>query len=189
VRGQGSSKEAPISQAERAIIEYLKGSLRGSLSLVWHLVLEDLSLARSVRGNWGGTVAEWADAVAADLSAAGEICYIASNILDSESLSRLVNVDAGRYWDLLSDVIGDLIEMRKALTEALNSGKVNDLISNELSPMVKERVGELLHGIISELGASVAKLEDELDECKKKLDSCKPDIERLTKGGGQGHVA
>jgi len=189
VSGQGSSKEAPISQAERAIIEYLKGSLRGSLSLVWHLVLEDLSLARSVRGNWGGTVAEWADAVAADLSAAGEICYIASNILDSESLSRLVNVDAGRYWDLLSDVIGDLIEMRKALTEALNSGKVNDLISNELSPMVKERVGELLHGIISELGASVAKLEDELDECKKKLDSCKPDIERLTKGGGQGHVA
>jgi len=186
VSGQGSSKEAPISQAERAIIDYLKGDLRGSLGLVWHLVLEDLSLARSVRGNWGGTVAEWADAVAADLSAAGEICYIASNILDSESLSRLVNVDAGRYWDLLSDVIGDLIEMRKALTEALNSGKVNDLISNELSPMVKERVGELLHGIISELGASVAKLEDEIDDYKGKLDSCKLDLERLTKGGGQG---
>jgi hypothetical protein len=148
-------------------------------------VLEDLSLARSVRGNWGGTVAERADAVAADLSAAGEICYITVNMLDSESLSRLVNVDAGRYWGLLSDVIGDLIEMRKALTEALNSGRLNDLISNELSPMVKERVGELLRGIISELGASVARLEDELDECKEKLKS----YTDVTKGGEQEHGA
>ena len=184
--GQGSSKEAPISQAERAIIDYLKGDLGGSLSLVWHLALEDLSLARSVRGNWGGTAAERADAVAADLSAAGEICYIASNILDNGVLSELVNTDAGRYWDLLSDVIGDLIEMRKALTEALNSGKVNDLISNELSPMVKERVGELLRGIISELSSSVVRLENEIDDYKGKLDSCKLDLERLTKGGGQG---
>ena len=183
--GQGSSKEAPISQAERAIIDYLRGDLRGSLGLVWHLVLEDLSLARSVRGNWGGTAADWSEAVAADLSAAGEICYITVNMLDSESLSRLVNVDAGRYWGLLSDVIGDLIEMRKALTEALNSGKVNDLISSELSPVVKERVEELLRGIISELGASVAKLEDELDECKEKLDMYKD----VTKGGEQGHGA
>jgi hypothetical protein len=184
VSGQGISKEAPISQAERAVIDYLKGSLRGSLGLVWHLVLEDLSLARSVRGNWGGTVAEWADAVAADLSAAGEICYIASNILDNGVLPELINTDAGRYWGLLSEVIVNLVEIHKALTEALNNGKVNDLISNELSPIVKERVGELLRGIISELGASVAKLEDELDECKKKLDVCK-----LDQGGEQGHGA
>ena len=181
--GQGSSKEVAYSQAEQAIIDYLKGDLRGSLSLVWHLVLEDLSLARSVRGNWGGTAAERADAVAADLSAAGEICYITVNMLDSESLSKLVNMDAGRYWGLLSEVIGDLIEMRKALTEALNSGKVNDLISSELSPIVKERIGELLRGIISELSASVAKLEDELEECKGKLKL----YTDITKGGEQGH--
>jgi len=184
VSGQEGSKEVAYSQAERAIVDYLKGDLRGSLSLVWHLVLEDLSLARSVRGNWGGAVAERADAVAADLSAASEICYIAVNMLDSETLSRLVNMDAGRYWDLLSDVIGDLIEMRKALTEALNSGRLNDLISNELSPMIKERVEELLRGIISKLSAAVAKREDELDECKKKLD-----IYDITKGGGQEHGA
>ncbi|MFP3265446.1 MAG: hypothetical protein RXO54_06400 [Acidilobus sp.] len=159
--GQESSKEVAYSQAERAIIEYLKGDLRGSLDLVWHLVLEDLSLARSVKDKWGGTVAEWADAVAADLSVAGEVCYVTVNVLGRESLSKLVNMDAGRYWGLLSDVMGDLVEIRKALIEALNSGKVNDLISNELSPMVREKVDELLRYVIDEVSAAVARCECE----------------------------
>ena len=176
--GQQGSKEAPVSQAERAIINYLKGSLSGSMDLVWHLVLEDLSLARSVKGNWGGTVAEWADAIAADMLAAGEICYITVNLIGSESLSKLVGNDAGRYWGLLSDIMSGLIELRKALTEALNSGKVNDNISNELSPIIKEKVDELLRGIISELSASVARLENELDDYKKELDVCKLDLEK-----------
>ena len=181
--GQGSSKEAPVSQAERAIIEYLKGSLRGSLSLVWHLVLEDLSLARRVEDEYGEF--DFTKAVIADMSEAGGLCYIVSNILDSESLSRMVNTDAGRYWDLLSDVINGLIELRGILIKALSAsdGLDDRDRAKELSPMVKERVGELLRGIISELGASVAKLEDELDECKEKLEL----YTDVTKGGGQEH--
>jgi len=186
VSGQVSSKEAAYSQAERAIIDYLKGDLRGSLSLIWHLVLEDLSLARSVRGNWGGTVAEWANTIAADMSSASEICYITVNLLDSETLSRLVNTDASRYWSLLSEIMNGLIELRKALIESLNNGKVNDNISNELSPMIKERIEELLRGIISELSASVARLENELEDYKEKLDACKLDLEGLTKSDKQG---
>jgi len=185
VSGQGSSKEAPVSQAERAIIEYLKGSLRGSLGLVWHLALEDLSLVRRIDEEHGES--STTEAIAADLSAAGELCYIASNILDNNVLSKLINMDAGRYWDLLSDIISDLIELRGILIDALPAGREIKDRAKELSPMIKERVGELLRGIISELSAAVAKLDDELFWCKEKLDAYKPDIERLTKGGEQGH--
>ena len=182
--GQGGSKEAPISQAERAVIDYLKGSLKGSLSLVWHLALEDLSIVRRIDEENGES--STTEAIAADLSAVSEACYIASNILDNNVLSKLINMDAGRYWDLLSDVISDLIELRGILIEAIPAGRGIKDRAKELSPMIKERVEELIRGIISELSVAVAKLDDELFWCKERLDACKPDIERLTKGGGQG---
>ena len=169
-------KEAPVSQAERAIINYLKGSLRGSLSLVWHLVLEDLSLARRVLYEHGES--EATEAVITDMSAAGELCYIASNILDSEVLSELVSADAGRYWDLLSDTMSSLIELRDILIKALPAGEEVKDRAKELSPVIRERINELLRGIISELGASVARLENELDDYKKELDVCKLDLEK-----------
>jgi len=175
VSGQ-QGKEAPVSQAERAIINYLKGSLRGSLSLVWHLVLEDLSLARRVLYEHGES--EATEAVITDMSAAGELCYIASNILDSEVLSELVSADAGRYWDLLSDTMSSLIELRDILIKALPAGEEVKDRAKELSPVIRERINELLRGIISELGASVARLENELDDYKKELDVCKLDLEK-----------
>jgi Ni,Fe-hydrogenase maturation factor len=140
---------------------------------VWHLVLEDLSIVRRIDEEHGESYVT--EAIAADLSAAGELCYIASDILDNRVLSELVSADAGRYWELLSDVISDLIELRGILIKAIPAGEEVKDRAKELSPVVKERVGELLRGIISELGVSVAKLEDELDECKEKLDACKPD--------------
>ena len=185
--GQGSSKEVPVSQAERAIIDYLKGSLRGSLGLVWHLALEDLSVVRRIDEEHGES--STTEAITADLSAVSELCYIASNILDNRVLSELVNADAGRYWELLSDVISGLIELRGILIEAIPAGKEVKDRAKELSPMIKERVEELLRNIISELSVAVAKRDDELFWCKEKLDAYKPDIERLTKGGEQGHGA
>ena len=187
--GQGSSKETPISQAERAIIDYLKGSLRGSLGLVWHLTLEDLSLARRVKVSWDETPGseEVADAVLPDLEAASEACYIAINILDNWELSELVSRDAGRYWDLLSDIISGLIELRGYLTMALSIKDFDFDRAKGLSPVIKEKVEELVRGIISELSSSVVRLENEIDDYKGKLDSCKLDLERLTKGGEQGH--
>jgi len=189
VSGQGSSKEAPVSQAERAIIDYLKGSLRGSLGLVWHLVLEDLSLARRVKVSWGVTPSseEVADAALPDLAAASEACYIAINILDNWELSELVSKDAGRYWELLSEIISDLIELRGYLAMALSMKDFDFDRAKGLSPVIKEKVEELVRGIISELSSSVVRLENEIDDYKGKLDSCKLDLERLTKGGGQGH--
>jgi len=181
VSGQESSKEVAYSQAERAIIEYLKGDLRGSLSLVWHLVLEDLSLARRALYEHGES--EATEAVITDMSAAGELCYIASNILDSETLSSLVSADAGRYWELLSEVMSDLIELRDILIKALPAGEEVKDRAKELSPVIRERVDELLRGIISELSDSVVKLENERDDYKEKLDACKPDLENLTKRG------
>ena len=187
--GQGSSKEAPISQPERAIIEYLKGDLRGSLGLVWHLVLEDLSLARRVKVSWDETPGseEVADAALPDLEAASEACYIAVNILDNWELSELVSRDAGRYWDLLSDIISDLIELRGYLTMALSMKDFDFDRAKGLSPVIKEKVEELVRGIISEMSSSIVRLENEIDDYKGKLDSCKLDLERLTKGGEQRH--
>ncbi len=182
--GQESSKEAPVSQVERAIVEYLKGDLRGSLSLVWHLALENLSIIRRIDEEKGES--STTEAIATDMSAVSETCYIASNILDNRVLSELVNADAGRYWDLLSDVISGLIELRGILIEAIPAGREIKDRAKELSPMIKERVEELLRGIISELSAAVAKRDDELFWCKEKLDAYNSDIERLTKGGGQG---
>jgi hypothetical protein len=186
--GQGINKEVPISQSERAIIDYLKGDLRGSLGLVWHLVLEDLSLARKVKVSWGVTPSaeEVADAALPDLAAASEACYIAVNILDDWELSELVSRDAGRYWGLLSDIISDLIELRNYLTMALSMKDFDFDRAKGLSPVIKEKVEELIRGIISEMSSSVVRLENEIDDYKGKLDSCKIDLERLTKGGGQG---
>jgi len=188
VSGQGGSKEAPVSQAERAIIEYLKGDLRGSLGLVWHLALENLSLARRVKVEWDETPGseEVADAVLPDLAAASEALYIAINILDDWDLSELVSKDSGRYWDLLSDIINGLIELRGYLTMALSMKDFDFDRAKGLSPMIKEKVEELVRGIISELSSSVVRLENEIDDYKGKLDSCKLDLERLTKGGEQG---
>ena len=184
---QEGSKEAPVSQAERAIIDYLKGDLMGSLSLVWHLALEDLSIVRRIDEEHGES--STTEAIATDLSAVSETCYIASNILDNRVLSELINMDAGRYWELLSDVISGLIELRGILIKALPAGKDIEDRAKELSPMIKERVEELLRGIISELSVAVAKRDDELFWCKEKLDAYNSDIERLTKGGEQGHGA
>jgi hypothetical protein len=191
VSGQGGSKEAPVSQAERAIIDYLKGDLRGSLGLMWHLALEDLSLARKVKVEWDETPGsdEVADAVLPDLAAASEALFIAVNILDNWELSKLVSRDAGRYWDLLSDVTNGLIELRGYLSMALSVKDFDFDRAKELSPVIKEKVEELLRGIISELGASVVRLENEIDDYKGKLDVCKLDLERLTKGGEQEHGA
>jgi len=188
VSGQVSSKEAPISQAERAIIDYLKGSLRGSLSLVWHLALEDLLLARKVKVSWDETPGsrEVGDAVLPDLAAVSEAFYIAINILDDWDLSELVSRDAGLYWDLLSEIISDLIELRGYLTMALSMKDFDFDRAKGLSPVIKEKVEELVRGIIGELSSSVVRLENEIDDYKGKLDSCKLDLERLTKGGGQG---
>jgi hypothetical protein len=189
VSGQGSSKEAPVSQAEQAIIEYLKGDLRGSLDLVWHLVLEDLSLARSVKVGCDVTPSseEVADAAIDDLAAASEACYVAANILDDQVLAKLVtklvSKDAGRYWELLSDIINDLIELHGYLTMALNMKSFDYDRAKELSPKIKEKVGELVRDIISELSVSVANLENERDDYKEKLDACKLDLENLTKKG------
>jgi hypothetical protein len=176
VSGQGGSEEAPVSQAERAIIDYLKGSLRGSIGLVWQLVLEDLSLARRVVDEHGES--DVIEAVITDMSGAGELCYIASNILDSETLSRLVSADAGRYWGLLSDIMSGLIELRGILIKALPAGKEVDDRAKELSPVIKEKVSELLRGIISELSVAVAKLDDELFWCKKRLEMYEDMIKR-----------
>ena len=186
--GQGSSKEAPISQSERAIIDYLKGSLRGSLGLVWHLALENLSLARKVKVSWDETPGseEVADAVLPDLEATSEACYITVNILDNWELSELVSRDAGRYWDLFSDIISGLIELRGYLTTALSMKDFDFDRAKGFSPMIKEKVEELVRGIISEMSSFVVRLENEIDDYKGKLDSCKLDLERLTKGGGQG---
>ena len=186
--GQEGSKETPISQPERTIIDYLKGSLRGSLGLVWQLVLEDLTLARKVQVSWDETPGsrEVADAVLPDLAAASEAFYIAINILDDWNLSELVSRDAGRYWNLLSDIISDLIELRGYLTMALSMKDFDFDRAKGLSPVIKEKVEELVRNIISEMSSSVVRLENEIDDYKGKLDSCKLDLERLTKGGGQG---
>ncbi len=186
--GQESSKEAPVSQAERAIVEYLKGDLRGSLGLVWHLTLENLSLARRVKVEWDETPGseEVADAVLPDLAAASEALYIAINILDDWELSKLVSKDSGRYWGLLSDIISGLIELRDYLTMALGMKDFDFDRAKGLSPVIKEKVEELFRNIISEMSSSVVRLENEIDDYKGKLDSCKLDLERLTKGGGQG---
>jgi hypothetical protein len=188
VSGQGGSKEAPVSQAERAIIDYLKGDLRGSLGLVWHLVLEDLSLARRVKVEWDETPGseEVADAALPDLAAASEALFMAINVLDSWELSKLVSRDAGRYWDLLSDIINGLIELRSYLTMALSMKDFDFDRAKGLSPVIKGKVEELVRNIISELSSSVVRLENEIDDYKGKLDACKLDLERLTKGGGQG---
>jgi hypothetical protein len=188
VSGQGGSKEAAFSQTERAIIEYLKGDLRGSLSLVWQLALEDLSLARKVKVEWDETPGseEVADAALPDLAAVSEALLIAVNILDDWELSKLVSMDAGRYWDLLSDIINGLIELRSYLTMALSMKDFDFDRAKGLSPVIKEKVEELVRDIISEMSSSVVRLENEIDDYKGKLDSCKLDLERLTKGGGQG---
>jgi hypothetical protein len=160
VSGQVSSKEAAYSQAERAIIDYLKGDLRGSLSLIWRLVVENLSLARRVMDKHGESAA--AEAIIADMSEASGLCCIASNILDNKTLSSLVNTDAGHYWELLSGIMSDLIELRGILIKALPAYKEVDDRAMELSPMIREKIEELLRGIISELSVSLARREDVL---------------------------
>jgi hypothetical protein len=190
VSGQGSSKEAPVGQAEQAIIEYLKGDLRGSLGLAWHLALEDLSLARRVKVEWDETPGseEVADAVLPDLAAASEACYIAVNILDDWELSELVSKDADRYWNLLSDIINGLIELRDYLTMALSIKDFDFDRAKGLSPVIKEKVEELFRNIISELSSSVVRLENKIDDYKRELDVCKLDLERLAGVSGSGQA-
>jgi hypothetical protein len=188
VSGQESSKEVPASQAERAVIDYLKGDLRGSLGLVWQLVLEDLTLARRVQVSWDETPGsrEVADAVLPDLAAASEAFYITINILDDWDLSELVSKDAGRYWNLLSDIMNGLIELHNYLTMALSVKDFDFDRAKGLSPMIKEKVEELVRNIINELSSSVVRFENEIGDYKRELDMCKLDLERLTKEGGQG---
>jgi len=190
VSGQGSSKEAPVGQAERAIIEYLKGDLRGNLGLVWHLALEDLSLARKVKVSWGVTPSaeEVADATLPDLAAASEAFYIAINILDDWELSELVSKDAGRYWNLLSDIMNGLIELHNYLTMALSVKDFDFDRAKGLSPVIKEKVEELVRNIISELSSSVVRLENKIDDYKRELDVCKLDQERLAGVSGSGQA-
>ena len=182
--GQQGSKEAPIGQAERAIIDYLKGSLRGSLGLVWQLVLEDLSLARKVKVSWDTdpSAEEVADAAIDDLEAANEACYIAVTMLDDWELSELISKDADRYWSLLSEIISGLTELRSYLTAALSMKDFDYDRAKKLSPVIKEKVDELIRDIISDLSVSVVRLENERDDYKKELDACKLD---LGKCGGE----
>lgn len=188
MNGQGSGKEAPVSQAERAIIEYLKGDLRGSLGLVWQLAHEDFLLASKVKVEWDETPGseEVADAVLPDLAAISEASHMAVSILDDWELSELASRDAGQYWDLLSDIINGLAELRGYLIMALNMKDFDFESAKRLSPVVKEKVEELVLNIISDLSFSVANLENELDECKKNLDACKLEQESLAKRCGQG---
>jgi hypothetical protein len=190
VSGQGSSKEAPVGQAERAVIDYLKDDLRGSLGLVWQLVLEDLTLARRVKVSWDETPGseEVADAVLPDLAAASEAFYIAINILDDWDLSELVSKDAGRYWNLLSDIMNGLIELHNYLTMALSVKDFDFDRAKGLSPVIKEKVEELFRNIISELSSSVVRLENKIDDYKRELDVCKLDLERSAGVSGSGQA-
>jgi len=183
VSEQRSDKEAPVSQAERAVIEYLKGDLRGSLGLVWQLALEDLLLARKVKVSWdvGPSDEEVADASIDDLAAISEACYIAINILDDWELSELVGRDASHYWDLLSDIINGLAELRNYLTMALSMKSFDYDRAKKLSPAIKKKVEELVRDIISELSESIVGLENERDDYKAQLDMCKPGQENLAK--------
>jgi len=180
VSGQQGSKEAPVSQAERAVIEYLKGDLRGSLGLVWQLALEDFLLASKVKVEWDETPGseEVADAVLPDLAAISEASRIAVSILDDWELSKLVSRDAGQYWDLLSEVINGLAELRGYLIMALSMKDFDFDRAKKLSPVIKEKVEELIRDIISDLSFSVVKLENERDDYKKELDVCKLDLEK-----------
>jgi len=160
VSGQEGSENKECPPFAKVMVEYFNDSLEVSFDIIQHMIHDNLALLSKISEERS---ADWICNVKEKLGRADEICNIALNILNRETLPSLIkDSDIKKSIGDLQDAVQELWDLHEDLKELLENGYDEKLVRDAVgsAAVALDKLETMLSIMIGSISISAAELKN-----------------------------